>query len=232
MKAAVNELLEKPEKGMPNYEARAARWQERPQLNLLLRQLVGNVGMIFSNGDLSEIKACLDKQAREAPAKPGMLAPSDVTVPAGPTGLDPKQTQFFQALTIQTKIVKAQIEIANPVKIIKEGERVNQSQAALLEKLKIRPFEYKMHVKKVMDNGKMYPASVLNITSELILSAFKDAGANLTATSLSSGYIVPSAMPHLMLNAFKNLACAGLGADYSFPQADMLKSAGGGAAPV
>lgn len=66
----------------------------------MLKQLVGNVGMIFSNGDLSEIKAALDKQAREAPAKAGMLAPSDVTIQPGPTGLDPKQTSFFQALSI------------------------------------------------------------------------------------------------------------------------------------
>jgi large subunit ribosomal protein LP0 len=56
--------------------------------------------MIFSNGDLSDVKACLDKQAREAPAKAGMLAPSDVTIQPGPTGLDPKQTSFFQALSI------------------------------------------------------------------------------------------------------------------------------------
>ena len=229
MKGAITELLEKPEPGMPNYEARAARWQERPHLNIILKQLAGNVGMIFSNGDLSEIKSMLDKQAREATAKPGMLAPSDVTIQPGPTGLDPKQTQFFQALNIQTKIVKAQIEIASAVKVIKEGEKVNQSQAALLEKLKIRPFEYKMHVKKVLEGGKLYPPSVLDIKTADILAAFKNAGANLTATSLGSGYIVASAAPHLIMNAFKNLACGALGAGYSFPLADALKSAGGAA---
>jgi large subunit ribosomal protein LP0 len=75
MKGAVTELFEKPEKNDENYEKRMARWQERPHLQILLKQLVGNVGMIFSNGDLTEIKAILDKQAREAPAKPGMIAP-------------------------------------------------------------------------------------------------------------------------------------------------------------
>jgi large subunit ribosomal protein LP0 len=226
MKGAVNELLEEPKEGCKNYELRKSRWVERPHLNLLLKQLVGNVGMIFSNGDLTEVKAVLDKQAREAPAKPGMIAPSEVFIQPGPTGLDPKQTQFFQALNIQTKIVKAQIEIANAVKVIKEGEKVNQSQAALLEKLKIRPFEYKMHVRSVMDGGKIYKPSVLNIKSDDILKAFKEAGSNLTATSLGSGYIVSSAAPHLILNAFKNLACAAIGGDYSFPQAEKFKNSG------
>jgi large subunit ribosomal protein LP0 len=56
--------------------------------------------MIFTNGDLAEVKKILDSQVREAPARIGSIAPADVTVPAGPTGMDPKQTSFFQALNI------------------------------------------------------------------------------------------------------------------------------------
>lgn len=63
-------------------------------------QLVLNTGLIFTNGDLTEIKAILDSQVREAPARIGAIAPDDVVIPAGPTGLDPKQTSFFQALAI------------------------------------------------------------------------------------------------------------------------------------
>jgi large subunit ribosomal protein LP0 len=51
--------------------------------------------MIFSNGDLADVKKILDSQVREAPARIGAIAPSDVTIPAGPTGMDPKQTSFF-----------------------------------------------------------------------------------------------------------------------------------------
>lgn len=54
--------------------------------------------MIFTNGDLSTIKDVLDTQSREAPAKVGSIAPADVFVQPGPTGLDPKQTAFFQNL--------------------------------------------------------------------------------------------------------------------------------------
>jgi len=54
--------------------------------------------LIFSNGDLGDIKECLDLEVRESPAKPGMLAPKDVWVEIGPTGLDPRQTEFFQNL--------------------------------------------------------------------------------------------------------------------------------------
>ena len=41
------------------------------------------------------------------------------------TGLDPKQTGFFQALKIQTKIVKGAVEIVNPVVVINEDDKIN-----------------------------------------------------------------------------------------------------------
>jgi len=47
---------------------------------------------------LSDIKEIIDAEKREAPAKPGAIAPDDVWIKAGPTGLDPKQTGFFQSL--------------------------------------------------------------------------------------------------------------------------------------
>jgi len=52
--------------------------------------LKGNTGIIFSNGDLSDIKKIIDAEKREAPAKVGVVAPDDVWIRAGSTGLDPK----------------------------------------------------------------------------------------------------------------------------------------------
>ena len=220
MKRALADLYTEPED-----PERRANWKPQPHLKLIAEQLSLNTGMIFTNGDLADLVTIIDSQVREAPAKVGSLAPADVTVPAGPTGLDPKQTSFFQALNIQTKIVKGQVEIVTPVQVINEGDKIGGSQAALLDKLKIRPFEYKMHIKKVMDNGKLYPASVLKISDETILDAFSVGVNNLTNLSLGSGYIIPSAAPHLLVNAFKNLFAISLEAEYSFPLADRLKNA-------
>ena len=237
LKAALDDVLLEADPRKEDYEERKAKWKPRPHLKIVREQLCGNVGMIFTNGDLSEIKNILDTQVREAPAKSGAMAPKDVIVPPGPTGMDPKQTQFFQALNIATKIVRAQIEIVNPVTVIVEGDKISQSQAALLDKLKICPFEYKMNILKFMENGKIYDAKVLSITSENILAAFSDAANNLTSISLATGYVIPSAVPHMIINAFKNLASAAIAADYSFPAVDALKNAAknapaAGAAPA
>merc|ERR1711957_445503 len=69
-----------------------------PHLEKILTQLRGNTSIIFAKGDLLEVKAALDSQVREAPARVGSIAPKDVTIKAGPTGIDPAQTSFFQKL--------------------------------------------------------------------------------------------------------------------------------------
>merc|ERR1719498_251990 len=144
MKSALLKMNQKPEEGDSDYEERKDGWAPNPNVEKIVGLLKGNTNLIFSNGDLSEVKDILDSEIRPSPAKAGMLAPMDVTIPAGPTCLDPKQTSFFQTLQIQTKIVKAQIEIVAPKQVIFAGERVDSTQAALLDKLKIYPFAYKM----------------------------------------------------------------------------------------
>jgi len=144
---------------------------------------------------------------------------------AGSTGLDPKQTSFFQQLNIPTKIVKTQIEIVTDKKIITKGMKIEGGHAALLDKLKIRPFHYKMHVKKVYEEGSIFNPDVLDITVEDIRKRFSTAIGNLASISLASGYITKPAVPHLLANAFKNLAAVTFDTDYSFKQADKLKEA-------
>lgn len=225
MKAALTYKMKEPETTDEDYETRKETWKNCDDLEKIVALLKGNTGLIFSNGDLSEIKRVLDEQAREAPAKVGAIAPDEVWIKAGSTGLDPKQTSFFQQLNIPTKIVKTQIEIIADKKIITAGQKIEATHAALLDKLKIRPFSYKMHVKKVYEVGSIFSPDVLDITSEDILSRFRTSIGNLASISLASGYITKPAVPHMIINAFKNLASVTFDSEYTFKQADKLKEA-------
>jgi large subunit ribosomal protein LP0 len=128
-------------------------------------------------------------------------------------------------LNIQTKIVKTQIEIVADKKIITAGTKIEATHAALLDKLKIRPFHYKMNVKKVYESGQVFDPSVLEITTESILARFKSSISNMAAISLASGYTTKPAVPHIIANAFKNLASVTFVSDYTFKQAEKLKEA-------
>lgn len=227
MKASINHLQSEPQEGDEDYEERKETWVKRDELSLISQNCKGNTAIIFTNGDLSDIKEIIDAEKREAPAKPGAIAPDDVWIKAGPTGLDPKQTGFFQSLQIQTKIQKSQVEIIADKQIIFTGEKIDGSQAALLDKLNIRPFSYKMEILKVYEAGNIFDAAVLSLSKEVLLQKFQGGISNLTKLSLGGGVVNKLSAPHHLLNSFKNLACVSFASDYSFPQAEKMKSAAG-----
>lgn len=189
----------------------------------LLNHLVGNVGVVFSKRDLNEIRDEIEKHKVGAPARVGAIAPNDVTVPAGPTSMDPSQTSFFQALNIATKINKGSIEITTDVPLIKGGEKVGGSAATLLSKLGIKPFKYGLIPVMVYDSGSVYEPKVLDITDEDMEEGVKAAIANITALSLGTGYPTLPALPHVISNAYKNVLAIALETDYVFPRAEKIK---------
>lgn len=225
MKAALNHKMKKPEEADEDYSERKDSWKSCDELEKIVNLLKGNTGIIFTNGDLSDIKKIIDDEAREAPAKIGAIAPCDVSITAGPTGLDPKQTSFFQTLNIQTKIVKTQIEIVADKKIITAGMKIEATHAALLDKLKIRPFSYKMNVKKVYEDGAVFNPEILDITPADILKKFQGTISTMAAISMASGYVTKPAIPHIIINSFKNLAAVTFDSDYTFKQAEKVKEA-------
>ncbi|XP_051134494.1 60S acidic ribosomal protein P0 [Andrographis paniculata] len=189
----------------------------------LIPLLVGNVGLIFTKGDLKEVSEEVAKYKVGAPARVGLVAPIDVIVPPGNTGLDPSQTSFFQVLNIPTKINKGTVEIITPVELIKKGDKVGSSEAALLSKLGIRPFSYGLIVRTVYENGSVFSPEVLDMTEEDLIEKFASGVAMVTALSLAISYPTLAAAPHMFINAYKNVLAVAVETDYSFPQADKVK---------
>ncbi|KAH0640570.1 hypothetical protein KY285_037156 [Solanum tuberosum] len=189
----------------------------------LIPLLVGNVGLIFTKGDLKEIKEEVAKYKVGAPARVGLVAPVDVIVPPGNTGLDPSQTSFFQVLNIPTKINRGTVEIITPVELIKKGDKVGSSEAALLSKLGIRPFSYGLVVISVYDNGSVFSPEVLDLTDEDLVEKFAAGVAMMTTLSLAISYPTLAAAPHMIVNGYKNVLCVALETEYTYPQAQQVK---------
>ncbi|XP_022881258.1 60S acidic ribosomal protein P0-like [Olea europaea var. sylvestris] len=189
----------------------------------LIPLLVGNVGLIFTKGDLKEVSEEVAKYKVGAPARVGLVAPVDVVVPPGNTGLDPSQTSFFQVLNIPTKINKGTVEIITPVELIKKGDKVGSSEAALLAKLGIRPFSYGLVVISVYDNGSVFSPEVLDLTEDDLIEKFAVGVSMVTSLSLAISYPTLAAAPHMFINAYKNILAIAVETDYSFPLADKVK---------
>lgn len=193
------------------------------QLEKVRLSLKLNLAIVFTNESLSEIRDLILENKVAAPARAGSLAQCDVIVPAGNTGMEPTMTSFLQALNIPSKITKGSIEILSPVDLIKQGDKVEASQVALLDKLGIKPFSYGLKVKHVYDDGAMYDPAVLDITEEAILACFAEGIRNVAAVSLETSIPTIASVPYSIVLAFKNLLAIAAETEYTFPQAEGMK---------
>ena len=146
-------------------------------------------------------------------------------MPPGPTDCDPGQTAFFQTLQIATKIAKGRIEIVSPVELLKKGDKVGQSEAALLQKLNIEPFSYALVVHKIFDSGAIFTAEVLDLTDDMLASKMSAGLGGFAAICLATGYPTMASIPHSIGNAYKVLVSIAVECeDYSFKKADEYKA--------
>jgi len=194
-----------------------------PALEKLLPHIKGNVGFVFTKGDLTEIRQIIMENKVAAPAKAGAFCPDVVKVPPQNTGLGPEKTSFFQALNIPTKISKGTIEILNEVKLLEPGDRVGPSEATLLNMLNISPFTYGLAIEQVYDSGTVFEPSILDITDDDLRKRFMEGVVNLTCVSLAIGYPTVASVPHIIVNGFKNLLAIAAATDVEFKEAETIK---------
>jgi large subunit ribosomal protein LP0 len=197
--------------------------ERNPKWAAILPAIIGNVGLVFTEGDLGEIRDVLTSLKVPAIAKVGIIAPQSVVVPKGQTTLEPTKTSFLQALNIASKINKGTIEILQDVNLIKAGDKVGPSEAQLLQMLEIRPFTYGLAVQAVYDNGTTYGIEILDLKDSDLLARFSTGVSNVAALSLGIGSASLAAFPHAVLNGYKNLLAVSVSTDFTFKQAQKLK---------
>merc|ERR1719238_1661981 len=194
-------------------------------LDKLRSAILGNLGFIFAtNCSLDDIREVLKKHRKSAAAKSGQVSMVNMSIPAGPTGMDPSQTTFFQALNIGTKIVKGQIELVSDFQLLKVGDKVSPSAAVLLTKLAIKPFEYGMEVEQVYQDGSVFAAAVLDIKEDVLIQKFMAGVANMAAFSREIGIPTEAGLPHAFGNAFRNVAALVADIDFTFKEVEPVKA--------
>ncbi|CAO3621374.1 unnamed protein product [Mucor hiemalis] len=209
-----NTMVRRALKGMIN---------DRPELEKLLNYVRGNIGFVFTNADLKDIREKIVSNRVAAPARANAVAPVDVVVPGGNTGMEPGKTSFFQALGIPTKIARGTIEIVSDVKLVTAGEKVGPSEATLLNMLNISPFTYGMAVVQVYDAGSLFSPEVLDVEESKLIANLMAAIREIASVSLAVGYPTLASVPHSVINGYKNLLAVSVASDYTFPGSEQIK---------
>ncbi|SLM40048.1 60s acidic ribosomal protein p0 [Lasallia pustulata] len=194
-----------------------------PEYERLLPHVKGNVGFIFTNADLNKTRERILANKVAAPARAGAVAPADVFVPAGNTGMEPGKTSFFQALGVPTKIARGTIEITTDLKLVEAGCKVGASESTLLNMLNISPFTYGMTISQVYDQGQTFGPDVLDIEESQLFAALNSAIKTITTISLAANYPTLPSIVHSLVNGYKRVLAVAVETDYSWPGIEELK---------
>jgi large subunit ribosomal protein LP0 len=194
-----------------------------PKLAHLLPLLKGNIGLVFTNGDLREVRDIVNSNRQAAPAKAGQTSSKIVVIPAQNTGMEPTKTSFFQALNISTKISKGTVEIVSDSKILDVGQKVTQSEAALLNLLNMKPFAYGLVCKTIYDDGTVYSPDVLDTSAEDMMKVLQEGLTNIGSISMEVNYPTSVSIASQISAGFKNLLAISIGTNYDFAQSKQIK---------
>jgi len=194
-----------------------------PDAERLLPHVKGNVGFVFTNSDLKEIREKILQNRVAAPARAGAVAPADVYVPAGNTGMEPGKTSFFQALGVPTKIARGTIEITTDLKLVQAGSKVGASEATLLNMLNISPFTYGMGITQIYDQGQTFDSSVLDIEESQLLKAFSSAINTIATISLAVSFPTLPSVMHSVVNSYKKVLSIAVETDYDWEGIEEIK---------
>ena len=189
------------------------------------------IALVFSNSDTAKVHEITSKFLVEKQAKVGAISPIEVTLPAGPTGMDASQIDYFQALKIPTKVVKNQLEVMSPTKILTIGQKISMSEINLMKKFNIKPYKHNVQVKKIYLNGKVYGEEILKINDNYLKERIEKGITNIACLSLRLNIPTKASAPHLIATCFKNLAGLAVSTNSMFKQAEALVSGASESAP-
>jgi large subunit ribosomal protein LP0 len=133
--------------------------------------------------------------------------------------MDASQIEYFQALNIQTKVIKNQLEIINATKILTIGQKISLSEINLMKKFNIKPYKHLVQILHIYLNGKLYDNAILKINDEYLKKRVEEGIRNLTAFSLGANIPTKASAPHIIGNAFRNIIGLSLATNVVIPQA-------------
>ncbi len=176
--------------------------------------VTGNVGVIFSRLNPFELYGFIKKNKGSAFAKEGQLAPEDIIVPAGDTGLPPGPAlSDLKAAGLNVRPMGATIHVVDDKVVTKKGEPVNKAVASTLSKLNIKPIRIGMKVKSALENGFIYKGEVLDIDTDKVFGDFVTAHAQAFNLAFSISYLSAQTTPLLLQKAARDAMSVALEAE-------------------
>jgi large subunit ribosomal protein L10 len=188
---------------------RALDWSDKGGEDLT-DYISGQVGLIGTNENPFGLYQQLEASKTSAPINAGEVAPNDVVVPEGDTGVDPGPfVGELQAVGANARIDGGSIKVMEDSTVLDAGEVVSQDLANVLAELGIEPKEVGLDLRAVFADGVLFEPADLELDVEEYQQDIEAAAARARNLALNAEYPTTATLPALLAKASgesKNLA--------------------------
>ena len=168
-------------------------------LEFLNKELEGQCALMFTNLNPFKLNLTFDKNKIFLAAKGGDIAPNELVIFAGNTGINPGPVlSEFKEAKVPTKIDQGTIWISKDTIVAKEGDIISQKLAALLSKLNIKPIEAGIAVNFAIAEGLQFKEKDLKIVIGDYLQEIIKSHQEALSLSVEAVYLNKESLPLIL----------------------------------
>jgi large subunit ribosomal protein L10 len=178
----------------------------------------GQVGLIGTNDNPFGLYKQLEASKSPAPISAGEVAPNDIVIPEGDTGVDPGPfVGELQQVGAAARIQDGSIQVTEDSVVAEEGDEVSADLANVLSELGMEPKEVGLDLSAVFSDGVLFEADELAIDVDAYRSDVETAAARARNLALNATYPTAQTTPALVAKAEGEAKSLGLQAAIESP---------------
>ncbi len=179
-------------------------------LDQLADYVGGQVGLIGTDANPFSLFQQLEASKTSAPINAGEVAPSDIVIPEGDTGVDPGPfVGDLQSVGANARIDQGSIKVMEDSTVLESGEEVSADLANVLSELGIQPKEVGLDLRGVYADGVLFEPADLALDVEEYRGDVSAAAGQARNLALNATIPTAATLPSLLAKASgegKNLA--------------------------
>lgn len=187
-------------------------------METLTQYVSGEIGLIGTNDNPFGLFRQLEESKTPAPINEGEVAPNDIVIPEGDTGVDPGPfVGELQQVGAAARIMDGSIKVTEDSTVLEEGEVVSAELAGVLSELGIEPKEVGLDLKGVHSEGVLFEPEELSIDIDEYRSDIESAVAAGHNLSVNAAYPTAENASTLISKATGDAKAVGLFAEIESP---------------
>lgn len=180
----------------------------------LTEGLKGSTAVIFSKVNPFELYATIKQASGKISAKEGQIAPEDIVIPAGDTGLPPGPAlSELKNAGLNVRMQGATIAVMEDKVVVKKGDPIPAAVVGVLGKFGIKPIKLRLNIRNVLEGKELFSSNVLDIDEETVIAQFVKAEQQAFNLAVNASIYNSKSVPVILGKAFREARAVALDAN-------------------